>query len=297
MKFGLSLVGLRPRWYAEVSRRAEENGFESVWLGEHLVLPAEVPSTYLYSDDGLPPIRPDTPLYDAWVMLAGVASVTSRIRLGTNVYILPLRHPLVTARSVISLDRLSGGRVTLGAGVGWLADEYVAVGQSFHDRGSQMDEIIPLLRTLWTADGPVEHHGGHYHFGPVVFSPKSLQKPCIPIEVGGTSMRAMRRAARLGDGWIELGSKDHRQLSERIAAVQEERAAAGRTHLPFEITSGFAQDLAGVEACEQAGVTRVVVQSPQDVALSTLDEVLAWLDDYAASVVVKWSSGRGDSQR
>jgi probable F420-dependent oxidoreductase len=288
MKFGLTLVGLRPRWYGEVARRAEATGFESVWLAEHLVLPATMPATYVYSESGLPPIRPDTPLYDPWVMLAGVATVTSTIRLGTNVYVLPLRHPLVTARSVVSLDRLSGGRVILGAGVGWLADEYTATGQDFTDRGRKMDEIIPLLRTLWTSDGPVEHHGAHYDFGPIRFAPRSLQKPCVPIELGGTTAPAIRRAGRLGDGWIELGSATVVELAERIRAVHRERQAAGRADLPFEITSGFGRDAESVRRSAAVGVTRTLVGFPGDPVRSTLDDVLVWIDDYSATVVAPW---------
>ncbi|GAA1262018.1 TIGR03619 family F420-dependent LLM class oxidoreductase [Sphaerisporangium rubeum] len=286
MKFGLSLMGLRPRWHGTVAKHAEDLGFESVWMPEHLILPAELPPTYLYSGDGRAPIDPGTPLYDPWVMLAGVASVTSRIRLGTNVYVLPLRHPLVTARSVVSLDRLSGGRVTLGAGVGWLADEYTAAGQDFHTRGSRMDEIIPLLRTLWTAREPVEHHGRHYRFGPVVFSPRSLQRPCIPIEIGGTSAAALRRAGRLGDGWIELGSENHEELAGRIAVIRTERAATGRAHLPFEITSGAPGDATEIEELAALGVTRVVTSYPAGLA-SSVDDVLDWLDDYFTSVMAK----------
>lgn len=288
MKFGLSLVGLSPRWYVDVCRRAEEYGFESAWLADHLVLPADLPATYLYSGDGRAPIRPDTPVYDPWVMLAGIATVTERLRLGTNVYVLPLRHPLVTARSVVTLDRLSGGRVTLGAGVGWLEDEYVAAGHSFRDRGRHMDEIVPLLRELWTAQGPVVHDGPHYRFGPVAFAPRSLQKPCIPIEIGGTTPPAMRRAARLGDGWIELGSKDLDELERRVATIHRMRAEAGRADLPFEISSSFAQDADGVAACARVGVTRVIVHY-RPAGAPTLPGVLSWLDDYATNVLARSS--------
>jgi len=285
MKFGLSLVGLRPRWYAAVARQAEENGFESVWLAEHLVLPATMPATYLYSESGLPPIQPDTPMYDPWVMLAGVAAVTERIRLGTNVYVLPLRHPLVTARSVVTLDRFSGGRVTLGAGVGWLDTEYAAAGVPFAERGRRMDEIIPLLRSLWTSSEPVAHAGRYYAFEPVRFAPRSLQKPCIPIELGGTTPPALRRAGRLGDGWIELGSATADELVARVATVREARAAAGRSDSPFEITSGFGQDADTVAAADAVGVTRTLAHVPGAVASSTLDDVLDWLDDYATTVM------------
>jgi probable F420-dependent oxidoreductase len=291
VKFGLTLTGMSPRWYVEVSRRAEQTGFESVWLGEHLVLPATMPATYLYSEGGQPPITPATPAYDPWALLAAVATGTDTIRLGTNVYIVPLRHPLITARSVITVDRVSGGRVTFGAGVGWLEDEFVAVGESFEDRGRRTDEILPLLRRLWSGPDPVEHHGKYYEFGPVMFLPKSLQKAGIPIEVGGTTRAALRRAAELGDGWLELASRDIRELAQRIRTMHDMREAAGRADLPFEVSSGIAQDLDGIVASARAGVTRTMVRIPLDGPKPRLDDALAWLDRFGETVIARWSGG------
>ena len=242
MKFGLPFFGLSPRHYASVARAAEDNGFESVWMPEHLVIPAEMPATYPYTESGFPPITPETPLYDPWVVLGSVASATETIRLATNVFILPLRHPIATARSVVTLDRLSGGRVTLGAGVGWLEGEFDIVGQSFADRGRRMDEIMGLLRELWTGE-TVEHHGEFYDVGPLTFSPKALQKPSIPIEIGGASAAALRRAGRLGDGWIEIGCNDLDQLAAKMDVIREHRRQSGRQDLPFEFTAGVGTDL------------------------------------------------------
>jgi probable F420-dependent oxidoreductase len=282
VKLGFSLVGIRPRWYTAVAQHAEARGFESVWFGEHLVLPAELPATYLYADDGRAPLTPDTAMYDAWIMLAGIATATTTLRLGTNVYVLPLRHPLITARSVITLDRLSGGRVTLGAGIGWLESEYQAVGIPWSERGSRMDEIVPLLRRLWSEPGPLEHRGRHYDFGPVSFYPKAIQRPSVPIEIGGTSPAALRRAAVLGDGWFELGSRDIHQMGSRVAELQRLRAAAGRTG-PFEITSSFSAP-EDVSRCEDLGVTRVITGFPGFTAQTELAEVLRWMDVYADEV-------------
>jgi probable F420-dependent oxidoreductase len=256
MKFGLALFGLSARHYPEVAGVAEEHGFESVWIPEHLVLPADMPPTYPYSESGYPPIAPDTPMFDPWVVLATVASVTRRIRLATNVYVLPLRHPVVTARSVLTLDRVSGGRVTLGVGVGWLEEEFEIAGQSFHDRGRRADEIIGLLRRLWTEE-TIEHHGEFYRFPPLKFAPKPVQKPNIPIDVGGASPAALRRAGRLGDGWIEAGARDFATLRASIDAVHAARRDAGREALPFEVTTGFGRDSETIHRCEDIGVTRV----------------------------------------
>ena len=171
MKFGLPLFGVSPRFYGEIAQAAEANGFESVWMPEHLVFPETIPPTYLYSESGNPPVNSDTPLFDVWVALAYIAHATSTIRLATNVYILPLRHPIEVARSTVTLDRLSNGRVTLGIGVGWLEDEFVAVGRGFHDRGKRTDVMIPLLRRLWS-DQVIEEHNEHFDFAPVKFQPK-----------------------------------------------------------------------------------------------------------------------------
>jgi probable F420-dependent oxidoreductase len=285
VKFGLSLVGLRPRWFVAVAQHAEALGFESVWFGEHLVLPAELPGTYPYSADGFAPLTPDTPVYDAWVMLAGIATATTTLRLGTNVYVLPLRHPLVTARAVITLDRLSGGRVTLGAGIGWLQDEFEAAGIPFSERGSRMDEIVPLLRRLWSEADPITHEGRHFRFGPVHFRPKAIQRPCIPIELGGTSPAALRRAALMGDGWMELGSTDLDELAERIGGLTTARADAGRAELPFEVTVGFGRDADELARLRGLGVTRVITGVRGITPDWTLDEVRSSLDDYAQQLM------------
>jgi len=260
MKFGLAMFGLSPRYYAEIAAAAEANGFESVWAPEHLVLPADVPPTYLYTESGHPPIDSTTPMFDPWVVLASVANATSTIRLATNVYILPLRHPVVTARSVVTLDRVSGGRVTLGIGVGWLQEEFELVGQDFHDRGKRTDVIIGMLREMWSRDADVlEFHNDYYDMAPFRFQPKPVQKPSIPIEVGGSSKPALRRAGTLGDGWVEAGAKDFERLAEMIATIQRHRREAGRSELPFEITCSLGRTLDDVKRCQDLGVTRVNV--------------------------------------
>jgi probable F420-dependent oxidoreductase len=285
VEFGLSLVGLRPRWYVPVAQHAESLGFGSVWFGEHLVLPADLPSTYPYAADGNAPLTPDTPVYDAWVMLAGIATATTTLRLGTNVYVLPLRHPLITARAVITLDRLSGGRVTLGAGIGWLKDEFDAAGVPFSERGSRMDEIVPLLRRLWSEEDPITHEGRHYRFGPVHFRPKAIQRPSVPIELGGTSDAALRRTAALADGWMELGADDVDQLAERIATLTRLRAEAGRADLPFTITTSLRPGGASLPELRELGVSRVITGVHGVAPEWNLDDVHRWLDDYARATI------------
>jgi len=260
VKFGLSMFGLSPRYYPEIAAAAEANGFESVWIPEHLVLPATMPATYLYTETGYPPIDPSTPMFDPWVVLASVANATSTIRLATNVYILPLRHPIVTARSVVTLDRVSGGRVTLGIGVGWLEEEFLLAGQDFHNRGKRTDEIMGLLRRMWSKDEDViEHHGEYYDFAPFRFQPKPVQKPTIPIEVGGSSPAALRRAGRIGDGWIEIGAKTPETLTQMIDTVQRHRREAGRENTPFEVTCGLGRTLDDAKRAQELGITRLTL--------------------------------------
>ena len=145
MKIGIPLFRLRHTQMAAVARRAEELGFESVWLPEHLVLPTQFESRYPYSEDGLPPVTPDAPILDPLMLLTHIAAATSRIRLGTNIFILPLRHPIVTARLATTLDVLSGGRLSLGIGVGWLEEEFRAVGVDFQTRGRRTRECVMAL--------------------------------------------------------------------------------------------------------------------------------------------------------
>ena len=283
MKLGLTLSGLSPRNYPLVAQHAEAAGFESVWAPEHLVFPAVLPDTYPYTSSGRAPVTADTAHYDPWVTLATIAATTSTIRLATNVFILPLRHPVITARSVLSLDRVSGGRVTLGAGVGWLEGEFEVMGESFKTRGRRTDEIIPLLRRLWSEE-TVEHHGRYYDLPEIRFEPKPLQRQGIPIEIGGTSAAAMRRAGLLGDGWIELGTDDEQLLGAMIAGINDIRRTAERDHLPFEITTGAPRTIDGISRLAELGVTRVLFRPDPPGRVPTKEDFLTTIDRAAELV-------------
>jgi probable F420-dependent oxidoreductase len=262
MKFGLSLSGISPRHYSALSQQAERLGYESVWIPDHLVFPEVMPPTYLYSETGEPPINSKTAVYDPWVLLGGIATVTESIRMATNVYVLPLRHPITTARGVLTVDRISRGRITLGVGVGWLTEEFGLVGLDASNRGKRTDEIIPLLRRLWTEE-IIEHHGEYYDLDPVYFEPKPFQRP-IPIEVGGTSPAALRRAGRLGDGWIAIGIDAPDELQAALDVVQRHRKEADRGDLPFVVTTNiFADaDVAEIERLADLGVDRAILRLP-----------------------------------
>ena len=193
-----------PQDVIDLAVKAEELGYDSVWVNHHILNVG-----YIYDRLG------DRPYYDALTVLAWVAALTERVRLGTTVLVLPYLNPLVLAKTVATLDVMSGGRVTLGVGVGMLREENDALGSDFTTRGAYADESIEIMRELWTADEP-EYSGRFFDFGGNFrFSPKPAQNP-LPILVGGMSRAAMRRSARLGDGWHPNAGS----ISEFAARVQ-----------------------------------------------------------------------------
>jgi probable F420-dependent oxidoreductase len=260
MKIGIPLFLLRHSEMASVAVRAEELGFESVWVPEHLVLPTKLASRYPYTDDGVAPFSLDAPILDPLLLLTHIAASTSRIRLGTNIFVLPLRHPIVSARLAMSLDVLSGGRLSLGIGVGWLEEEFRAVGVEFATRGTRTRECVVALKALWTQPEP-EFHGRFFDFGPLKFEPKPVQKPHPPLLFGGETAAALRRAAALGDGWYGV-SHDPVSAHERIEELRALRARAGRAHEPFEVTvghGGAALDADVLRRYADSGIDRLSV--------------------------------------
>lgn len=238
MDLGISPYGLPVERYLETAVEAEACGFESFWVPDHLVIPAEIGSRFPYSPSGDSGLTPDTPLLDAWVLLSFIAARTSTISFGPYVYILPLRHPFVTAKAAASLQILSGGRLLLGVGVGWLAEEYEAMGREFSRRGVETSEALILLRQLWQQQ-LVSSSGPSYPFETVGMAPPP---PRIPIHVGGHSRLAVRRAAALADGWLgspqPAGSlRDH--LDEMLPIIETELRAASRTRDDFHVTGAL----------------------------------------------------------
>jgi probable F420-dependent oxidoreductase len=254
---GVALGRLHPAFHLDAVLEAERLGFESAWLPEHLVFPLDMSGSPFPGAEH-PPVPPETPVFDCFAYLAFLAGRTERIRLGSHVYLLGLRHPFVAARAVQTLDVVSGGRALVGVGAGWLASEHRAAGVDFATRGRRLDEALAVCRRLWTED-VVAHSGRFFAFEAVRFEPKPVQKPHPPILVGGESEAALRRAARLGDGWIGL---DHTPASAgaAVARLRALREAAGRGALPFSVTVG-ARDPGPAElaAFAEAGVDRVIV--------------------------------------
>ena len=263
MKFGLAFaasIGINGAEALELCRRAEAAGFESVWGGEHVIMPSAIDSRYPYTADGKVPAVPDTPIPDPLIWLAFVAAAAPTLRLGTCILIVPQRNPLVLAKELATLDRLSGGRVELGLGVGWLREEFDALGVPWERRGARNDEYIEAMRLLWS--GPeVEFHGEFVDFAPVTCSPRPVQSS-IPILVGGDTDAAIQRAVRIADGYFP-GEGDVDRLASLIGRVREAAERAGRDPLSIEINAMFGRQLAdpvaGAEQLAELGVGRAMV--------------------------------------
>ena len=263
MKFGLafaSSVGVEQDEALDVCKRAEDAGFESLWGGEHVILPSTIDSKYPYTDDGKIPAEPDTPIPDPLIWLAFAAAAAPTLRLGTCILIVPQRNPLVLAKELATLDRLSGGRLELGLGVGWLREEFDALGVPWERRGARNDEYIDAMRALWS--GPhVEFHGDFVDFDPVTCSPRPVQER-IPILVGGESEAAISRAVRIADGYFP-GEGDADELKALISRLRTAAQEAGRDPDEIEINAIFGAQMAdparGVEQMREIGVGRVMV--------------------------------------
>ena len=257
MKFGIALGRLNPAFFDACSIEADRLGYESVWLPEHLVFTTRM-SRSPHPGEEHPPVPPTTPIFDAFAYLSYLAGRTERVRLGTHVYNLGLRHPFVAARAVQTLDIVSGGRVEFGVGASWLEEEWDAAELDFHTRGRRVDEALAVCQRLWTED-EVSHHGEFFSFDGVVFEPKPRQRPRPPILVGGESGAALRRAARLGDGWIGM-SHDFDSGARQITTLRALLAEQGRDPSGFQFCLGGPVDSAAdVDRWEALGVTRLIV--------------------------------------
>jgi len=263
MKFGLafaSSIGLDSQSAIDLSKRAEEIGFESVWGGEHVIIPAKFDSKYPYTEDGKLPAEPDTPIPDPLIWLAYVAAAAPTLKLGTCILILPQRNPVILAKELATLDVLSGGRVELGIGVGWLQEEFEALGVPWERRGARNDEYVEAMRVLW-AGTEAEYHGDFVDFDPVTSSPRPV-KGDIPILVGGDTQVAINRAARLAQGYFPGTSKTE-ELKELISKLHEALKKNDRAPGDVEINAIFGEQMAdpvaGVAQMEEIGVSRLMV--------------------------------------
>ena len=282
MKFGTFLYQTSPNSIAVIARKAEESGFESIWIPEHIILPVTYRSPYPYSSSGRMTVPPETPLHDPMLALAFVAAITTRIRLATGVLVVPIRNAFTTAKAVASLDVLSGGRFIFGVGIGWLEEEFDAVGMSFKDRALRTREYLALMKELWSKESP-EYHGKTISIEGCKFMPKPAQRPHPPIVFGGDTEPSLKRAAKLGDGWYGI-AEDIDETAATIKRLREHERAAGRT-APLELTvSRLREQLkpGDIERFAAMGVSRIIVGPAP-----TTREQIAAIEKFGAEVIAR----------
>jgi probable F420-dependent oxidoreductase len=258
MKFTLAIAMSDPSHYLPVAACADEHGWDAIAVPDAPFFPEKVTVPYPYIDGGERFWTADTPWLDPWVAIPAMAAVTTRLRFYTHVLKLPIRHPLLVAKTVGSAAVLSNNRVGLGIGLSWIPDEATWCGVDFATRGPRADEAIAIIRGLLRG-GMFEHHGRHYRFDRLQMSPAPTEP--VPVYVGGHSEPALRRAARLGDGWCSAMSTEP-ETRRIIARLRELRAEHGRADLPFEIqvSSIDTFDVDGYRRLEDAGVTDLITQ-------------------------------------
>ena len=287
MKFGYNMhpmMGMGPRGMVAVARKTEELGYESMWMPDHYIFPPVITTIYPPGNTGEPSWRPETPLYDPFVLLSSLAAATTRLRLGVHVLLLPLRDTIATARAVTTLDLFSEGRVSLGVGLGWLKDEYDVSGHSWETRGPTLGEMVQAMQQLWTQR--VTHFQGKYvNVGPCVFEPKPVQKPYPPVLFGGDNPVALKRAARLGNGWMGTTHTPD-EMREIIATLKRHLAEYGRERDPFEISvMARTVDRDIVRRYEEVGVHRLLVFPPSSVKHPPPQEFMDGLERMAERVI------------
>ncbi len=268
-----------PDWIAPFAREAEKLGFDSLVLPEHVVLAVACTSRYPYSKSGRVPLPVDCAIPDPLDMLAYVAGVTTTLGLATGLLVLPVHNPLMLAKRAATVDRLSRGRLRLGVGLGWLREEIEAAGVDFDSRGERADEAIDAVRALWNADPRRGAHfkGRHFSFDGVQSFPRPARPGGVPIDVGGTSPAAIRRAARRGDGWLSLGLRGD-ALTDALRRLGAEATAAGRDPASIDVTvSGVTTsstvDRSTLEQAAALGARRVVINLVSADAAEARDEL------------------------
>jgi probable F420-dependent oxidoreductase len=286
VKFWQAITWAETEQLIDIATFAEEVGFHGLMSGDHAVYPETIVPDYPYSENGLPPMQPEDEYPDQTAIFGAMAAVTQRLKFVCGVYVLPLRNPHEVARAMATLSIMSSNRCVLGIGVGWMKEEFDIYGVDFRKRGKITDEMIEVMQTLWRG-GMVEHHGEHFDFPRIQLSPAPKQHP--PIYVGGASEVALRRTARIGDGYVGAGTlpEEVGPLLSRLNALRKEY---GRDHLPFEAMLGIS-DIPGYDLYARLAEDGLesTVAPPFFYALgkkhSTLDEKKRFMEDYANTII------------
>jgi probable F420-dependent oxidoreductase len=283
LKFGVVApvaagVTADPRWMAAFAQHLEACGFESLVAVEHTVLATRYDSVYPYDPSGRVELAADCPVPDPLDLLSYLAAHTGRLGLATGVLVLPNHHPVVLAKRAATVDALSGGRLRLCVGVGWLREEIEACGAEFESRGRRADEQLAVLRALWDdrPDG-VTHRGEFFQFENVVCSPKPIAGRHLPVHIGGHSKAAARRAGRFGDGFQPLGVTGA-QLDALLSLMRNEAAAVGRDPASIEVSLGHSVTKIDAERAERLaaqGADRLVLAMPPITDLEQVKDELS----------------------
>lgn len=286
MKFWQAVSFAEPDQLMEIAQICDELGFEGIMISDHMFYPGDYENKYPYSEDGkLDGFTAETPWPDPWVAIASMAAVTERIRFTTMIYILPLRNPIEVAKATSTLGVMTNDRFALGIGAGWMREEFETMGVEFKTRGKRLDESIEVLHRLWSGD-MVEYHGDHFDFLPLQMNPVPAAR--VPIWVGGISAPALRRAARVGDGWLGSGQTPDEavEMLNKLTALRKEY---GRENETFEaivplVTDPIPDDLKRIQDAGAAGT----VSYPFTYTIgpnTTIDQKRAYLEGFANSVM------------
>jgi probable F420-dependent oxidoreductase len=299
MKFGIAIPIIRdvePHVTIEIAKKAEELGYDSIWVSDHVVVPDKYVGRF------------SRVFYDPFVLLTAIAAHTNKIKLGTSVIILPYRNPIVVAKMIATLDVLSEGRVIFGVGAGWMKEEFDVLGIPFDERGRRTDEYIRILKELWEEDEP-RFEGKFFRFSDIKFYPKPLQKPHPPIWIGGGSRRAIRRAALLGDGWQptwvdpeameagidyikDIAKEAGRELSSFIFSVRTRlriykedknqiREEAEESGHPFPLYGTSKEIINRIQRFKEIGVSHIVI----DVRAKTDEEMFYMMERFSKEIM------------
>lgn len=264
---------------------ADERGFHSLWVAEHVVLFDDYGSQYPYAADGKIPAQPESGLLEPFTTLAFLAACTSRIRLGTGICLLPQRNPVYTAKEAANIDFLSGGRLDLGLGVGWLAEEFRVLGVPFERRGARTRAYVEVMRTLWQ-DEVSEYKDEFYDLPPCRMYPKPIQTPHPPIHFGGETDAAMRRVAELGQGWYGFNHTPD-EAAEGIERLEKILADRGRARSDVQVSiSPYLKpfDADSIKRYRDLGIDQLILMTfalDRDGLLTTLDGLATHIEAVA----------------
>jgi len=253
MKFWQMVTWSETDQYKDIARIAEDLGFDGVMNADHALFPRELKAPYPYSDDGKPPMPEYSEYPDPWVTIAQMAAVTSTLKFSTSVYILPLRNPIEVAKAAGTLALMSDNRFIMSTGVGWMKEEFDIYGVDFRTRGRRYDECIEILQQIWRG-GWNEYHGEFFDYDAMQICPAPKQQ--VPIYLGGSSNIALRRTARIADGWVGNGNHPD-EVPEILSKLKIMRSEFGRENLPFETIIGLTTppDLETFRRLGQQGMT------------------------------------------